>query len=43
MNDSIKFLNLKEEDVKILPSHIENNVMFVNITLIRKEIEYLNC
>ena len=43
MNDSIKLLNLKEEDVEILTSHIENNVLFVNVTLKRKEIECPNC
>ena len=43
MNDSIKLLNLKEEEIDIITSRIENNVMYINLTLRRKEEECPNC
>ena len=43
MNDSIKLLNLKEEEIDIITSHIENNVMYINLTLRRKDEECPNC
>ena len=39
MNDSIKLLNLKEDEIDIITSRIENNVMYINLTLRRKEEE----
>ena len=43
MNDSIKLLNLKEEEIDIITSHIENNVMYINLTLRRKDEKCPNC
>ena len=43
MNDSIKLLNLKEEEIDIITSHIENNVLYINLTLRRKDEECPNC
>ena len=42
MNDSIKLLNLNEEDVETLTSYIENDTLYINLTLCRKENECPN-
>ena len=43
MNDSIKLLNLKEEDVETVTSYIKNDTLYINLTLRRKENECPNC
>ena len=43
MNDSIKLLKLKEEDVETVTSYIKNDTLYINLTLRRKENECPNC
>lgn len=43
MNDSIKLLNLKDDEVEIITSYIQNNILYINLTLKRKEKECPDC
>ena len=43
MNDSIKLLNLKDDEVEIITSYIQNNTLYINLTLRKKEKECPNC